>query len=759
MGRLAAMLLAPLLAFGALELALRAAGYGYPTSFFVRTRIDGRDFYMPNPKFGFRFFPPALARTPLPIRMPAEKSTNSYRIFLFGESAAYGDPDSSYGVGRYLEVLLRERFPETRFEVVCVAMTAINSHAILPIARECARRDGDLWIIYMGNNEMVGPFGAGTVFGPRTPSLAFIRASLALKTIRVGQWMDACVRRLRKDSMPKTWGGLNMFANMRLAYDDPSRLRAYDYFRRNLEDILRAARRAGVPVLLSTMAVNLKDCAPFGSLHRPGLDAADESAWQTLYQAGVALESAGSLEQALDRYQKAAEIDPQFAELQFRLGACYLAMTNSAEARPAFELARDYDAMPIRADARINQIIRKAACRHAEDGVHFVDAVEALAQHSAGGIAGDELFYEHVHLNLEGNYRLARAFAEQVARLLPEPIASRGRDEWASAQTCERRLAVTVWDRYRLWQVIGARLQQPPYTEQSNHAARLRKHEAEADDLRSRLKTESAEQAAEMYRQAIARSPEDNLLRANYSQFLFAGGRLTEALEEAERARALLPEVPGPYYYMGTLLVRAGRSREAAEYFSRAIALRSDFVEALNELGLVRQHEHKPAEAARWFERARRADPTRVETHLNLGFLAQTEGKMEEAMAQYRQAARLQPRGPADYFSQAVALAAQGRHVEAGKLFRTLLQYKPDLWQAHYLLAAELAAQGKPEEAGRHYSEAIRYRPDFASAHAGYAATLARLGRTDEAEAEFQKALQLDPTNATAQRHAGSSRR
>ena len=46
-------------------------------------------------------------------------------------------------------------------------MTAINSHAILPIARECARRDGDLWIIYMGNNEMVGPFGAGTVFGSR----------------------------------------------------------------------------------------------------------------------------------------------------------------------------------------------------------------------------------------------------------------------------------------------------------------------------------------------------------------------------------------------------------------------------------------------------------------------------------------------------------------------------------------------------------------------------------------------------------------
>ena len=61
-------------------------------------------------------------------------------------------------------------------------MTAINSHVILPIARECARRDGDLWIIYMGNNEMVGPFGAGTVFGfARTGSMALVRAELALK--------------------------------------------------------------------------------------------------------------------------------------------------------------------------------------------------------------------------------------------------------------------------------------------------------------------------------------------------------------------------------------------------------------------------------------------------------------------------------------------------------------------------------------------------------------------------------------------------
>ena len=92
------------------------------------------------------------------------KPPNTKRIFILGESAALGDPMPEFSFSRMLEKMLIERFPSNRFEVINVAVTAINSHVILPIARECARHEGDLWIVYMGNNEMVGPFGAGTVF-------------------------------------------------------------------------------------------------------------------------------------------------------------------------------------------------------------------------------------------------------------------------------------------------------------------------------------------------------------------------------------------------------------------------------------------------------------------------------------------------------------------------------------------------------------------------------------------------------------------
>ena len=41
-----------------------------------------------------------------------------------------GDPDPAYGFSRYLEVMLREKFPSMKFEVVNTGSVAINSHVL-----------------------------------------------------------------------------------------------------------------------------------------------------------------------------------------------------------------------------------------------------------------------------------------------------------------------------------------------------------------------------------------------------------------------------------------------------------------------------------------------------------------------------------------------------------------------------------------------------------------------------------------------------
>src|ERR1035437_9887912 len=92
-------------------------------------------------------------------------------------------------------------------------------------------------------------------------------------------------------------------------------------------------------------------------------------------------------------------------------------------------------------------------------------------------------------------------------------------------------------------------------------------------------------QAQQIYEQALALAPNDYFLHGNYEGFLEAGGYLTQAIIEAKRCCELVPQLPGEYYYAGTLLVRAGKIAEAKDYFLRALAIRSDRADAQNAMG------------------------------------------------------------------------------------------------------------------------------------------------------------------------------
>jgi len=739
---------------GCVEVGLRICGYGYPTSFFLRTKIDGQEYYVPNDSFGFRFFPAYLARTPVPQRMPVKKPANTYRIFLFGESAAQGDPDPSFGAGRYLQVQLRERYPGTDFEVVCVAMTAINSHVILPIARECAKLDGDLWIIYMGNNEMIGPFGASTVFGSRVPATSLVRANLAVKSTRTGQWLEKLVEHWRPNSAsPKTWEGLNMFKDRPLRYDDANRLRAYGNFKKNLADILRAGQGAGVPIILSTVGSNLKDCAPFGSAHPASWDESRERDWEQLSQQGIAYETNGDFSNALAAFRKAAIIDPHYAELQFRMGDCDRALTNTTQALHEYELARDYDTLAFRADATINHIIEEAANAHAAAGVHFLDAARMLAENSPSGIPGNELFYEHVHLNFAGNYLLGRALAEQAATLLPESIRTRAQGEWASAEFCNHRLAATLWDRSRVWQENFSRVSMPPFTSQLNDVPRARFYMSNLKQMSAQMNDRTREESRGIYTEALAASPGDYALHQNFAQFLSQIGDVPEAIAQERKCGELLPQVPEAPFKAGTLLVREGDTSGAEKCFSKALEIRKNYVPALNELGLLFANRQQTIEATNYFTRALAMNPGYPEVYVNWGFMDQCGGNLNLAEARYQQAASLQPAGPAAYFNQAVALAGQHRRAESMNGFQAAIYMNPQFWQARYLLGMELAGENKLDEAQAQFAEVTRLRPDFDRAHLNYAVALAKLGKLEEAQKEFQTTLRLNSTNGIARKN------
>ena len=142
LARAAVAVLGPLVVLTLLELGLRLVGYGHATSLFVR--MEDGETLTTNRRFLWRFMKRETGVPPYPVTMPATKPSGTIRIFVLGESAAQGTPAPAFGFGRILEVMLQRQFPERRFEVVNVAQRGVNSHVILPIARECARYAPDL---------------------------------------------------------------------------------------------------------------------------------------------------------------------------------------------------------------------------------------------------------------------------------------------------------------------------------------------------------------------------------------------------------------------------------------------------------------------------------------------------------------------------------------------------------------------------------------------------------------------------------------
>jgi tetratricopeptide (TPR) repeat protein len=719
--RLVAAVGLPLLLLCLVEVGLRVAGYGYPTAFFRPLRIGNEEFLVENEKFGWRFFPPEISRSPSPMRLRMHKAPGTYRIFLLGESAALGDPEPAYGMGRYLQALLQERYPETRFEVVSAAMTAINSHAVLPIARECARQAGDLWIVYMGNNEMIGPFGAITVFGAQSPPLWYTRFSIAVQRTRFGQLLVNLGRRLtgKAGDHGPSWGGMQMFVKNQILPEDRRKEQVYAGLERNLEDILRAGRSVGVPIILSSVAVNLKDCAPFGTLTETNsLTSADLEKFQKLSQEGAQAQARGELSQAAARFEEAGKIRSHSAELQFRWGQSLLGLTNIQDARTHFEQARDDDSLPFRTDSRMNEIIRHAANQFAGPDLVFLDAAALAATNSLSGIAGDELFYEHVHYDFDGNYWIARALAETIARLLPQGIARAAKANWASQETCEQDLGLTDWNRREVYDNMKRRMLQPPFTLQPANAQKARHFEQLLEQIRPQLAATNAEPARKIYCDAISRWPEDFRLHMNYAAFLEAVRDWEGAVAEWKTVQGLIPHHYLACFQIGRLLALQGQGEAARPWLSKALALRPDLSEGWYELGRVQASTGQLPAAVESLIRAQKLVPAAPHYHTEMARVLLKLKRDEDALAELREATR----------SGAAS------------------------WDAHYLLGEQLAFANRVQEAEHEFEEAIRLNPTYPLAHLNLGIALAKRGQFPRARSQFEEVLRLQPQNETAKR-------
>jgi tetratricopeptide (TPR) repeat protein len=558
-------LLAPLVVLGLVEGGLRFAGVGYPTAFWVRQPHSS--VCTDNSKFVWQFYSPKTNLKPNPFAVQPPKPAATVRIVVLGESAAAGTPEPAYSFGRVLERMLRDRFPQRRVEVINAAMRGVNSHVLVQAARDCAELEPDLFVIYMGNNEVVGLHAPGPNSGWLTAHLRLLRATQRLRSSRVGQLLFPLTQRWNAGGVAGEKQDAAFFRAHRLAADDPRRAAVYANFRANLEEMLAAAEAGRARAVVSGVAVNLGDCPPLGSLHRTGIAAADLAAWEAAYRAGAEAEQNGNCAAARERYQAALKLDDHFAELHFRLARCCRALGEHAEAARHFTLANEWDALQFRAHGPLNRIAEEVAQARRERGVEWVDAARGFADSelSDHGVPGARLFYDHVHLNFDGTHALASALYPAVVRALGGSLGSpaRGGVEVLSRDECARRLAFTRVDEAQATAAMLRMTGDPPFTEQYDQAERQRRAGESLTNRFSGPNQGDLDRAVESYRAAMKLAPDDWQLGFSLARLLFSFGRYGAAVEYFEATRDRLPHCVAAQLGLSATLDRLGRKEEA----------------------------------------------------------------------------------------------------------------------------------------------------------------------------------------------------
>ncbi len=755
--RIVAFVVAPLVFAGLLELSLRLSGYGYPTSFLLPISWSGRDAYVQNNQFGWRFFGAQMSRLPEALFLSRPKPPEIIRIFVFGESAAKGEPEPAFGLPRMLEAMLSIRHPGARFEVVNAAMTAINSHAILRIASDCAAANGDIWVLYMGNNEVVGPFGPGTVFGQQCPPLPVIRATLAAKATRTGQWLDAGLEALaRKPAEAREWHGMEMFLGQQVRLDDPRMAAVYAHFKRNLGDILAAGEREGAGIVVSTVASNLKDCAPFGSTHRAGLSETEHTNWDRLYQLGTQAQEAGNFAAAAEQFAEAEKNDGSYAELRFRQATCELASGKPDKAHEDFVAARELDTLRFRCDTRLNELTRQAAAAHQDGRVLLADVERAFAEHSAEGLPGSELFYEHVHMTFKGNYLLAKAVAEQVEKLLPARLTSAGARPatWPSEADCARRLGWSEWSRVTALQKILERESAAPFTGQVNHQARMEFLTKEIEEGSAALKVDGLAAARTACETALATNRNDAVIVGRLAYLKQMSGDIGGAVALARHELELLPSDSQGWHRLGLMLVGQEKLDEASSAFRRAIELDPADVLSLQNLAQADWLLGWREEAAAEFRRSLKLQPNFAVAWLSLGQLL---GEMKNAGAEdcFEKALTCRTSRPTDLVARARFCRSRGWPEAAVTNYMSAIALSPADTNLRLEAGELLLLLKRYSEASGQFAECVRQEPESARAHQLYGSALGQAGQAAGAEAEFREALRLAPELLEARLNLG----
>jgi tetratricopeptide (TPR) repeat protein len=228
--------------------------------------------------------------------------------------------------------------------------------------------------------------------------------------------------------------------------------------------------------------------------------------------------------------------------------------------------------------------------------------------------------------------------------------------------------------------------------------------------------------------------------RYNLGVALEAQGRLDDAREQYERARAAKPALRQAAVNLGVLLEKQGDARGAATAYQAVIREFPEDARARERLAALYRASGQLDDAWRLAREALMREPRSVGAYKVLAQVALARDELDLAKLVALRAQKLDGADPELPFLVGQVLAKQGDDAAATAQFRKAIALRDDFLAPRHALLEAAVRKHAWGAVAEHASALLRAEPSSAPLHLAHGLALRHLGKADEALAAYERA-------------------
>ena len=171
----------------------------------------------------------------------------------------------------------------------------------------------------------------------------------------------------------------------------------------------------------------------------------------------------------------------------------------------------------------------------------------------------------------------------------------------------------------------------PQYAEACNRLGFIFKERGMLDD------------AMEYYKKLLILKPDYAEGYNNLGNVIMEKNMIDDAVENYKKALRLQPDYAMAYYNLGNALSKKNMMDEAIDNYKKALILKPDYTDAYNNLGKAFAEKGMVMEAEENIRKALELKPYFAEAYHNLGFIYGKQGNLSEAVRNYKKALQIRP--------------------------------------------------------------------------------------------------------------------